>query len=166
MSIKSPEDFHNKIGFIFHGILALPLAAFVYLFLEIRHRNLQPVLSAREYFNILIGIIGVLAVIIAVAGLNAFKKEKRMVNNREGLQNKLIAYYHALTKFYIYTGVSSVVFVGGLYLTASAVFIVGYVFLLFLLSLNRPSLQKYVNDLRLTKEERDIILHKGQFSDN
>ncbi|MBL6448345.1 hypothetical protein JMN32_18675 [Fulvivirga sp. 29W222] len=165
MSFKSPESFHNKLGFVFHAMLALPLAAFVYLFLELRHRELQPALDNNAIVFILTYLLPVLGVAAVVGGYFMFKKELKTVNLKGALRYKLEAYYIASLKLYGLIELGSVIFVVGLYLTTSAVFVLFYVLLLFFMSLNRPTPQKYIGDLRLTEGEREVILHKGSFEE-
>ncbi|ELR69594.1 hypothetical protein C900_04819 [Fulvivirga imtechensis AK7] len=165
MTFKTSEDFHNKLGFIFHAMLALPLAVFVYLFLEIRHRALEPVLTHGGLVDILRYLLPVVAAMIVAGAYYWFKKQLLVVNSQHFLQERLSLYFKNSILFYVFIELASVILVGGLYLTTSAIFIVGYVLLLFLMSLNRPTPQKYVSDIRLSKAERDIILHKGNFSD-
>ena len=76
-----------------------------------------------------------------------------------------MAYYKLNLRLYIVTGIVSLLLVLSLYLTTAAVFTLGYVFLLFFMSLNRPDQRKYVRDLRLSKQEAEVILKKGEFSD-
>ncbi|GAA0890990.1 hypothetical protein GCM10009122_06690 [Fulvivirga kasyanovii] len=165
MSFKSPENFHNKLGFVFHAMLALPLAAFVYLFLELRHRELQPALDDNAVIFILTYLLPVLGASAVIGGYFKFKKDLKGVNQQESLRDKLEAYYAASLKLYGFIELGSLIFVGGLYLTTSAAFILFYVLLLFFMSLNRPTPQKYVNDLRLTEKEREVILYKGSFEE-
>lgn len=165
MTFKSPEDFHNKLGFIFHAMLALPLAVFVYLFLEIRHRDLEPVIIQESLIDVLRYLLPIAAAGIVAGGYYWFKKQLSIVNEQKALQERLSLYFKNSILFYAFIELASVILVGGLYLTTSAIFIIGYVLLLFLMSLNRPTPQKYVSDIRLSKAERDIILHKGNFSD-
>lgn len=163
MIIKSPEEFHNKLGFIFHALLALPLAVFVYLFLEIRHRNLQPALNNDSYMSLLTIVLPIIATVAVGVGYYLYRQDQKVVNAQQRLQDKLSVYYEISVKFYAFIAVAAVLVVIGLYLTISPIFTVAYVLLLFLMSLNRPSIRKYVRDIKLTKEEKDIILHKKSF---
>lgn len=163
MSIKSPEDFNHKLNLLFHGMLALPLVAFVYLFLEIQHHDRQPVIADKGMILTLTIVGMIVAIVVAVYGYMLFKRGLRQVVQCETFREKLSAYLGISVKFYCFVGVSSILLVGGLYLTNSAIFIAGYVILLFLMSLNRPALQKYVQDMRLTRHQHDMILHRQPF---
>jgi len=164
MEFKSPEDFHNKIGFTFHAILALPLAAFVYLFLEVKNRGRLPIVEDPRA-SLVTGIVLFVGIAVVVAGYLLFKKQMKANNEvKQPLKDKLAKYYNAALTFYLLLELGSIAMVLGLYLTTSSFFIIGFMFLLLIQSLNRPTPQKYVKDLRLSEEERNIILHKKPFN--
>jgi len=164
MQFKSPEDFHNKLGFIFHALLAVPLAAFVYLFLEIKNREFEPAISIGINPPVIIAMLLILTLVIVGFGYYSYRKNiKKAQVADDGLKGKLSAYFNYLVTLYAFIEGGSLLLIAGLYLTTSSFFIVGYMFLLLVLSLNRPTPQKYVGDLRLQGEERDVILHKKPF---
>ncbi|MEP2772521.1 MAG: hypothetical protein ABJH05_10245 [Fulvivirga sp.] len=163
MQFKTPEEFHNRLGFIFHAILAVPLAVFVYLFLEIKNRGMEPNLQNGQEAWLLIGSITIISFVMVFLSYRHFRKGLRSVHQLSSLKEKLPPYFTHLLKFYAVIEGSSLLMILGLYLTTSSVFIVGYMFLLLVLSLNRPTPQKYVKDLNLTKEESDIVLLKKDF---
>lgn len=164
MDFKTPEDFHQKLSLLFHGLIALPLAVFVYLFLEIKHNNLPGIIdgSLAKAVNFTFNI---LAVALTVFAYYRFKKSLQRIRVDRPMKKKLEIYFSYAVSFFVLVTISSVLFVAGLYLTTSAVFIVGYVVLLFLLSLSRPTHQKYVRNLPLKEEERNAIIYKQPFPD-
>ncbi|UII24560.1 hypothetical protein LVD15_14635 [Fulvivirga maritima] len=164
MTFKSPEHFHNKTGFIFHVVLALPLTAFAFLFLEIKNNGRTAVLQSESVNNAIQIIFPVVTALIFIYGYRKFKKSSRDIKANT-LPDKLSFYFDVTMKFYIILGITSVILVLGLYLTALPVFILSYVFLLFFMSLQRPTPQKYAKDLPLKKAERDVILNKGSFAE-
>ncbi len=163
MHFKTPEEFHNKLGFIFHAILAVPLAVFVYLFLEIKNRGMEPnIENGQEAWPLIIGLAAI-SLLLVLLSYRHFRKSLAAVHQLGRLKEKLPTYFTHVLKFYAVIEGSSLLMILGLYLTTSSVFIVGYMFLLLVLSLNRPTPQKYVKDLNLTKEESDIVLLKKDF---
>jgi len=160
MQFNSPEEFHNKLGFIFHAMLALPLAGFIYLFLEIKNNQLEPSLENGSQMDGLIAVMGTVAVVLVGYGYYVFRKQRRQIAALEGLKHKLEEYMKSLFRFYALVEVASIILVVGLYLTTSTVFIVIFLFVLLILSLNRPTPQKYSTDLGLEGEEQEIILKK------
>ncbi|MBL3655643.1 hypothetical protein [Fulvivirga sediminis] len=163
MTFKSPEHFHNKTGFIFHVVLALPLTAFAFLFLEIKNNGRGAVLQGDTVNDVIQILFPLVTAVIFIFGYRKFKKSSRNIKG-DTLPEKLSSYFDVTMKFYIILGITSVILVLGLYLTALPIFILSYVFLLFFMSLQRPTPQKYVKDLPLRKDEREVILHKGSFA--
>ncbi|TRX62144.1 hypothetical protein FNH22_02155 [Fulvivirga sp. M361] len=166
MKFSSPEIFHQRISLFFHLMIALPLIIFVYLFLEMKHNDLSPVIttSVLEHavnvgFTLISGFITVFAYV-------TYSRTLLSTRMLEGLSNKLERYFGLFLKLYTMVGFASALVVLGLFLTTSPIFIVDYVLLLFILSLHRPTPKKYVNDLRLEGKERKIILSKGEFTSN
>lgn len=165
MKYKTPEQFHNRLSFLFHVTLALPLAAFVYLFLEIRNNGLQPVAGGAYSSSLFEYLLAAVGAVIAGLAFHRLKKDLQYLNKRDELQERLKAYVQSCFMFYMLVALASAVFVLGLYLTTAPVFIFGYVTLLFLMSLNRPTPRKYVRDLHLNEQQRNAILHKGSFDE-
>ncbi len=164
MSPKNPEEFHQKLALIFHASLALPITAFIYLFLELKHNELPPRLDDELLLVIAIYGLPVVGVLLAVSGYFNFRKALSYIPEDEELRVRLQHYAKKTTVFYYFITGSAVIWVLGLYLTTSPVFIVGYVFLLFFMSFQRPTPQKYVKDLSLSGRDKQIILHKGEFN--
>ena len=165
MTFNKPENFHNKLSFVFHGVLAAPLAWFVYLFLEIKHRQLKPLIHDELVIRIITIVVPVIAAVVLYLAYRYYKSQLAPISKLHSLHDKLVAYYKLNLRLYIVTGIVSLLLVLSLYLTTAAVFTLGYVFLLFFMSLNRPDQRKYVRDLRLSKQEAEVILKKGEFSD-
>lgn len=163
MSPKNPEEFHQKLSLVFHALLALPITAFIYLFLELRHRDLSPALNNRLFLLIATYGLPILGVLVAALGYFWFRKSLVQTVKDEILPLRLQAYGGKVRLFYYYITVSAVIWVLGLYFTTSPVFIIGYVFLLFFMSFQRPTPQRYVKDLSLEGEDKEIILHKKEF---
>ncbi|MTI22757.1 hypothetical protein E1176_17125 [Fulvivirga sp. RKSG066] len=163
MQFKSPEDFHNKLGFIFHAMLAVPLAVFIYLFLEIKNRAFSPALDTGIDDKVIIILLVAISVADLAIGYYLHKRNLKNARTIDDFQKKLKAYFTSSLVFWSFIEGGSILMIVGLYLTTSSVFIVGYMFLLLVLSLNRPTPQKYVGDLQLNGEEREIIIHKKPF---
>ena len=163
---KSPEEFHQKLGLIFHALLAIPLALFIYLFLELRHNNPLPILNNKLLLVFATYSLPILGVLLGWIGYRRWRRNLSQINREDNLPVMLSNYGKSMTNFYYYTAASSAIWVLGLYLTTSYLFIAGYVVLLFFMSLQRPTPKKYVEDLNLTGENRNIILQKKEFGDS
>ena len=163
MKFKSPESFHQRISLLFHLIIALPLVVFIYLFLEMKHNDLKPLVNSVALEHVINTGFTILAAFFIVYAYNTYSGKLEGIRKLPGLVNKIEHYYSLFQRLYLLVGLSSFLVVSGLYLTTSPLFIVEYVLLLFLLSLHRPTPKKYVNDLRLKDEEKEVILSKGEF---
>lgn len=165
MRFKSPENFHNKLSFIFHALLAPPLIGFIYLFLEIKNNSLTPAITNGRENYVIISAFLAIAICLAGIGFYLFRKNNSRIDKNDAMSNKLNLYYVNSIVFFGMLEGSSLLVVCGLLLTTSTFFVVAYMIVLLLLSLNRPTPQKYVRDLPLTNEEREVILHKRPFPD-
>lgn len=163
MPPKNPEEFHQKLSLVFHATLALPIAAFIYLFLELRNNSLQPALEGESMVSLTVFLLPLPALLLAIIGYRQFRKSLLGIDTQNELPVKLEQYHQSMSVFYYYMAGSAVLWVLGLYLTTSPVFIIGYVFLLFFMSFQRPGPDKYVKDLALKGDQRDIILKKREF---
>ncbi len=163
MNKESPETHHQKLSLYFHGMIAVPLAFFVYLFLEMRHNELIPIIQDLVLVKVLNYSITIVAAAVVIYVYQHFKKGVFAARELKGLRNKMKYYVRVSLRVYMYIGAIFATLVLGLRLTTSAIFIVDYVLLLFLLSLHRPTPTKYVRDLMLKGQEKDIIVFKGEF---
>ena len=164
MSKNTPEVYHQRISTAFHTMIALPLAAFVYLFLEKKHNELQPLLIDAYAVN---GINISLTLLAAIVTYLAYRNFRHGVQSIavDSLKEKLTRYGKISIQAYLYVGLAFVILVVGLIQTTSVLFIVFYVVLLFLLSLQRPTPAKYIRDLALEGEEKTIVRDKLEFKD-
>lgn len=160
---KNPEEFHQKLALVFHALLALPITFFIYLFLELKHKGLAPSLNSELLLDFATYGLPVLGVLLALTAHFRFRKYLELMSKEKSLPERLKEYGKKLSVYYYYVAASSVVWVLGLYLTTSSIFIIGYVLLLFFLSFQRPTPEKYVKDLALEGEDKKIILHKKEF---
>ena len=162
-ALKSAEAFHQQVSLWFHVAIALPLAGFVYIFLEMKHNSLSPVITYCWLVHVInFGIVLISIAIIAYV-YSTYKRQLESIRNSTGLQTKLKSYLTLSVRSYVALGALAALIVGGLFLTTSAVLIVAYVSLLFLLSLHRPTPRKYVADLGLEGAEKESILKKQPF---
>ena len=161
-SLKSAEAFHQRISLLFHVTIALPLAGFVYIFLEMKHNDLAPMINTGWLLHVInFGIVLVAIGITAYVYTN-YRRKMETIKTLTGLRTKLANYLALNSRSYFILGVLAGFIVAGLFLTTSPILIVAYVSLLFLLSLNRPTPRKYVSDLDLKGEDKDVILKKQE----
>ena len=125
---------------------------------------MTPILEGETVTTVILVVVPLISAVIFWLGFRRFRNDSKAIKGVP-LSKKLSLYYASTIKFYLSLGLASVLLVGGLYLTTSAIFILGYVFLLFFMSLHRPTPQKYAKDIPLTEQERQVILNKGHFED-
>lgn len=160
VDFKTPEEFHTKLGMIFNAAIALPLLPFVILFLEIKDREFEGII---DHDFLAVGLSYGIPALSGLLVLNGFKlvdAKRKEASNIDDLKGKLLTYYQGVSKMYLLVGFASILMALGLWFTSSGVIIVAYVILLFVMSLYRPTPKRYVKDLNLIEEEKEIILNK------
>lgn len=165
MSIKlrTPEDFHNKLGMVFHASLALPLLPFVLIYLEIKNNGFTGYLVPSFSLLIMSYAVTLISGLLVLQGMRIKSRVAETAKTQSLLKDKLEHYYYGARNFYLLVGLACSLLALSLWLTTSGVLVVSYVIILFVMSLNRPTLKRYIKDLKLEGEEKDIILNKKEF---
>jgi len=155
----SVKPFYDKLNLVFNAILALPLLAFVWLYLESNAGRLLPILdnSAAETLNFIIPII-VFGVIFASFYLFRIRISK--IDRSIDLEPKLNAYFVVCVVMYAMLESALVISLIGYYLTLANVFIGMFVIVLVFFSLHKPTPYRIVKNLQLEGEERDQMMQK------
>ena len=160
LEYKTGEDFYNKMHFRFNALIALSLLPFSLVFLELKD---NPFSTA-----IITGNIAYALCIIAIAAIIYYsylsfqevKFFKKNIDKSSLLREKLDLYYKVYIQHFIILCSFEVLITGLLYLTEFNILIVCYVLILVLLSLNRPTLKTIIEQLKLSKEEQNIMFEK------
>ncbi|MEM9858176.1 MAG: hypothetical protein AAF843_12500 [Bacteroidota bacterium] len=163
MNKNTPEVYHQKLSMAFHSMIALPLVAFVYLFLEDKHNDLEPILYDQLWVSFVTYGFSLMAFFLIFLGRKNFKRALAKINSEDHLKKRFDHYVSLSMKNYLLIGLASAVLVAGLLLTNSAFFIVEYVIVLFFLSIHRPTPDKYIRDLRLQGNEKKCVRNKLEF---
>lgn len=159
----TPEEFHTKIGMVFNTAIALPLLPFVWLFLEIKENDYQPIIESGLTNQIISYLTSIIGGVLVLKGLDYLNKSKSKSWGEEELKQKLIIYGEGLRSFFIFVGIAGLIMAAGLFFTASGVIIISYVIMLFAMSFYFPKPKKYVRDLKLKGEMEDIILNQKDY---
>ncbi|MEO1052445.1 MAG: hypothetical protein AAFX87_17570 [Bacteroidota bacterium] len=160
MKYKSANDFLNKLNLVYHAILAGPLLAFVFLYLEIQAQRMVPVLSDEGEIQTINILSFLLWIVLLGAGFLLFNRNLGKARMALGLSSKLEALFkYSMIKYVLLEG-ASIIAVFGLYLTHDVLFIVMYVVVLIGMSFTRPTPRNVVKDLSLEGEEKEILMHK------
>lgn len=151
MNFNSPEAFIEKLNNWFNGLIALPLLAVGYGYLEIYTGGLQGVIDIDIYFTAFI----ICALLIyGVVVTRNYKNQIKNIKVDDTLLSKLQIYFTVSKSFYTKIFIVSLLTVLGLYITGSTAYAGFYAFLLFLLSIYRPSLLSVATKLGMKGEER------------
>jgi divalent metal cation (Fe/Co/Zn/Cd) transporter len=163
INIKTPEDFHNKLGIVFHASLGLPLLPFVLLYLEIKNNGYIGFMPSGIITLSISYLVPLISGLLVLYGYRTARSVGTEARQELSLKDKLLHYYVGARKFYLLVGLACIILAVTLWLTASGVLIVSYVIVLFVMSLNRPTSKRYIKGLQLMGEEKDIILNKKDY---
>lgn len=159
MKFNSPDEFIEKLNNWFNGLIALPLVAVGYGYLEIFTGGLQGITEIDTYINLfIIGILLAYAVVVT----RTYKIKIKDINGDGTLFSKLETYFIISKSFYIKIFSISLITVLGLYISGSIAYAGSYAFLLFLLSIYRPSLLTVATKLGMKGEERKAFVKNSK----
>lgn len=159
MKFSTSESFLEKINQWFNGLIALPLLAVAYGYLEIFSGGLNGLFSVNIYITV--------AVIILLLGYSVlttlrYKKLINCISADDSLAFRLEIYFDVSKLFYLKIFVVSMITVVSLYITGSIAYAGFYAFLLFLLSIYRPSLLTVATKLGMKGEERKAFIKNSK----
>lgn len=164
MHFHDLKDYLFKLNNLFHVIVAIPLLAFVYLYLESQVGRVQPLINNPDTILILHYILPLIIMVESGIAFIITKKSLSVFPNHDILIEKLGVYFRiSLIKYAILEG-AAIVAVIGYYLTLSKVYVGFYVVLLMIFSINRPTVYRISKDLKLDGDEKDIVIHKRGIS--
>ncbi len=153
--------YFQKLNNIFHGIIAGPLVAFSFLYLEYDSGKLTPPFGGRDYYTVS-GVLFFLTLAYLLWLFRFWKNKQKLINRQLPLATKLKAYSRKQIQFYLLVTLPGALAVVLMYLTGELSFSLVYLLELFLLSLRRPTEKLIIKDLDLQGEEREIVLKKKE----
>ncbi len=154
-------SFFQRLNNIFHGIIAGPLVAFSFLYLEYDNGKLTPPFGGRDYW-VESGVLFVVTLIYLVWIFKYWKGKLKLIDRQQSLSAKLKLYSKKQVQFYILVTLPGAIAVVLMYLTGELSFSLIYLLELFLLSLRRPTEKLIISDLDLEGEEKEIVLKKKE----
>ena len=156
MDIKPTDwkDYHHQLYQIYHGIIAITLIPFALLFLEWDSGNKEGSFDGLVFilFAQLIWVVGYLS-------WYAWKGKKSQYILAEGMtvSQKMREFKKRnLMKYGLLAG-GGIIAAGAMWIVPSFIFVIAYFGVLVQYSFLRPSEDKFVRDMRLTKEERKSL---------
>ncbi len=150
------KDYHHQIYQIYHGIIALTLVPFALLFLEWDSGfNKEEASMASPLFIALAQLIWV----IGYGSWYAWKGRKVQYKVVEGmsLNEKMLDFKRKNLIKYGILAVVGMLAAGAMWVQPSFIFVISYFAVLVQYSFLRPSEDKFVRDMRVTKTEREML---------
>ena len=147
-------DYHHQIYRIYHGIIALSLVPFFLLFLELEVASIaEPRVSG--FWRVVL-----LVILIPICGYwswMVWKSPRFSYREVPDLKDKLIEFRRVeVMKYFVLEGVC-VLGLLGLWLTSHYLFILVYFAVLVQFSFLRPSEDRLIRSLKLSRKERDRL---------
>ena len=155
MNFTSSQVFINKLNNLFNGLIALPLLLVGYGYLEITYRDWEAVMSIDN--AILISTIVGMGALVSYLSLR-FKKESRNLTVFDDLQVKMEAYYRLASFYYWSVFALSITTTALLFFFAHVAYAVLYAFILFWMSVFRPTVRSLTDLFALEDEEKRKFL--------
>ena len=157
MDFATPKDFLEVINKWFNGLIALPLLAVSYGYLEIHSGRIEPILVSSLYLNMAIIVLVMISVILVSL---KYRKSIGRINKVDALKVRLVDYFFKSKSYYVSILISSLLTAILLFVTANSFYAGLYAFQLFALSIHKPSMLAVANRLNLKGEERANFLTK------
>lgn len=150
------KDYHHQVYQIYHAIIALTLLPFAMLFLEWDTGNKQVEVSFTSPFFILI------AQLLWVIGYICWyvwrgPKLRYELSDEMGLEEKLSQFKKKNLRRYLLLALAGFIAAAAMWIQPSFIFVIAYFAVLVQYSFLRPSEDKIVRDMRLTKGDRKAL---------
>jgi len=159
MKFSSVREYFQKLYNILYAIVLAPVLCFGYVYLEAGYGT-SP-MSAPAAEDVLSYVVILFQMALVIASLGTFSKKLKALRNIEGLRERLNAYGRATIIRFILVSVTAFLGVAGLLFAANPIHVGLFVLLMILLSFWWPSPHKLSRDLRLGREERELVMRRG-----
>jgi hypothetical protein len=160
MKYKNSQEFLRRLSTLFNGLLAFPLLLVGFGYLEVSNGNWPAIIESSN--SLVVSMVAGLGIISTWLSLR-FKKESRKLNLLNSIQEKMTAYFMLASYYYWSAFGLSVISAVMLFLVADITFAVAYAYILFWMSLFRPTLRSLADLFGLKDEEREAFLNKEDF---
>lgn len=151
------KRFHHQLYQIYHGTIAASLVPFALQFLEWDSQKVSGGVS--DVWNYVLVILAALAVFYGSWQIWKGSRLQYSFQSDSSLKERLDEFKRINTQKYVLLFVMGLLCAGLMWLTPSFVLVLGYFSVLVQYSLLRPSEDKVVRDMQLSKRDRDE-LHK------
>lgn len=160
MKYKNSQEFLRKLSNLFNGLLAFPLLLVGFGYLEVSNGSWTAIMESND--ALVISMVVGLIVISTYLSLR-FKKESRKLTALDTIHDKMDAYF-MLASFYYWSSFGLAIIAAVMqFVVAHVAFAVVYAYILFWMSLFRPTLRSLADLFGLKDEERRAFLEKEDF---
>ena len=156
MKFKDSHTFLNKLNNLFNGLIAIPLLLVGFGYLEISNGSWSAILEPSN--AIIVSMVLALGGLVTYISLR-FKKETRKLTVFDDIQVKMTAYYGLASFYYWSIFALSIIAAALLFLFAHLAFSVVYAFMLFWMSVFRPTLRSLADLFGLQDDEKIKFLN-------
>ena len=161
MRYKSSQEFLRRLSNLFNGLIAFPLLVVGFGYLEISNNSWKALMESTP--AMIISMVAGLVIITTYISLR-FKKESRKLTVFLTIQDKMDAYF-SLASFYYWSAFGLAIIASAmLFLLADVAFAVVYAYILFWMSIFRPTLRSIADLFDLKDEERRAFMNKEPFN--
>ena len=160
MKFSNSQEFLNKLQVQLNLLIALPMLILIYFFLRIENNTYNPhILTEDSLYILRIGVL-FLIIILVILGLISFSRQVNSLNPEMPLRDKLELFFSAsLTRSYLFE-ISTLISLTGLILSGEQIYVGYYTICLVAFSITYPTLHRINQQLKLKKEDREIILSR------
>lgn len=160
MKYKNSQEFLKRLSNLFNGLLAFPLLLVGFGYLEVSSGSWVAMMESSN--SLVFSMIAGLGIISTWLSLR-FKRESRKLTLLPTIHDKMDAYF-MLASFYYWSAFGlSIISAVMLFVVADVAFAVVYAYILFWMSLFRPTLRSLADLFGLKDEEKKGFLNKEDF---
>ena len=163
MKFDTIREYFYKMYNVLYGLILLPLAAFIFVYLQIQSERLEPYFKGEDLgVRLILIVIGFVILTDLIVSSLIYNTRLKSVRRIESLGERLMSYYKLTVVRFSIVVAGLMVLAGGFYLTESQYFTGMFVVSLGLLSLVWPIPSKVCKDLQLRGDERLMVLYKKE----
>jgi hypothetical protein len=156
---KEISNIYNRLNLIFHAILAPPLIALIWLYLESKAGSIEPLLGNQSSISMIGFVFPSVTIGIIAGSFYIFKSGLRQINPTTELMEKIKTYSEKSLLLYAMLEIGLVLTVLGYYMTQGGVFLAMFMVVLIFFSLYKPTLERICSHLHIKGEERNFVIN-------
>lgn len=153
--LQNAYDYFHILNIVFYILIALPLLGFCYAYLQYEAQG--GLLPTQQFSALHLALILGTGLVLGLA-FWWYRRGMQQVEADWSLQRKLEFFYHRIREKYFLFMIANSLAALGLYLTGEQLFAAVYTVALVAFSLHRPTLQRVIKDLRLSKPEQNHLV--------